>query len=319
LSDAPVPRPTPGGAPPDPEPDRPALAHEVELPCASPDEALAFLVDRLGFSARRLLPADDPALGEVEGYGLLLRLVRPGGPPDTAIRPLEGRAVVCRGATEWRSGRAGMRYRDLLPERLGGRMVASHISVDSAGPVPDRVHFHVVAFQLIHCLSGWVRVVYEDQGEPILLREGDGVLQPPGIRHRVLEASEGLEVFELVAPAVHETVFDGQLQLPTGRSDPGRRFGDQTFVHYTRGAPETGVAVATGGLADVRCHGAIEDLEGPAALQVVLVVQGEVAFDGERLGRGDLVARPAGAAGRFHDPGHDLALLEVRFTADPSS
>jgi hypothetical protein len=32
-------------------------------------------------------------------------------------------------------GRAGMDYRDLLPGRLGGRYIASHIRIASGGPV----------------------------------------------------------------------------------------------------------------------------------------------------------------------------------------
>ena len=60
-------------------------------------------------------------------------------------------------------GRAGMLYRDLLPDRAGGAVIASHIRIPSGGPVPDYVHFHRVAFQLIFCLDGWVDVVYEGQ------------------------------------------------------------------------------------------------------------------------------------------------------------
>ena len=32
-------------------------------------------------------------------------------------------------------GRAGMLYRDLIPGRLGGRFIASHISIPEGGPV----------------------------------------------------------------------------------------------------------------------------------------------------------------------------------------
>ena len=38
---------------------------------------------------------------------------------------------------EWVIGRAGMRYRDLIPGRLGGSIIASHIRIPDAGPVPD--------------------------------------------------------------------------------------------------------------------------------------------------------------------------------------
>ena len=53
---------------------------------------------------------------------------------------------------------------------------------------------------MIAVRRGWVRVVYEDQGEPFVMEAGDLVLQPPGIRHRVLESSPGLEVVEITLP-----------------------------------------------------------------------------------------------------------------------
>src|SRR5690349_7367988 len=101
-----------------------------------------------------------------------------------------------------------MRYRDLLPGRQGGRFIASAIRIDQGGPVPDYVHYHRVRFQLLYCVRGWVRVVYEGQGDPFVMAPGDCVLQPPRIRHRVLESSPGLEVIEVAGPAEHETLAD---------------------------------------------------------------------------------------------------------------
>ena len=69
----------------------------------------------------------------------------------------------------WIIGRAGMHYRDLIPNRLGGSIIASHIRIPDGGPVPDTVHYHTVGFQLIFCYKGWVDLVYEDQGEPFRL------------------------------------------------------------------------------------------------------------------------------------------------------
>ena len=93
-----------------------------------------------------------------------------------------------------------MLYRDLIPGRLGGRYIASHITIPEGGPVADWVHFHRIAVQMIVVRRGWVRVVYEDQGEPFVMNAGDLVLQPPEIRHRVLESSPGLEVVEIGCP-----------------------------------------------------------------------------------------------------------------------
>ena len=114
-------------------------------------------------------------------------------------------------ANAWGVGRAGMLYRDLASSRLGGAFIASHIRIPDGGPVPDVVHFHSVSFQLIFCQQGWVDVVYEDQGPPIKLTRGDCVIQPPGIRHRVLKASKGLEVVEIGLPAEHLTEVDHEV------------------------------------------------------------------------------------------------------------
>ena len=105
----------------------------------------------------------------------------------------------------WVVGRAGMLYRDILPSRLGGLMSAEHIWIPKGGPVPDNVHFHTIRFQLIYCLKGWVRLVYEDQGEPFILNAGDCVTQPPEIRHRVIECSDNLQVIEIGVPSRYDT------------------------------------------------------------------------------------------------------------------
>ena len=49
------------------------------------------------------------------------------------------RLVLSRGDAPdaWGVGRAGMRYRDLIPDRLGGAFIASHIRILEGGPVPD--------------------------------------------------------------------------------------------------------------------------------------------------------------------------------------
>ncbi|MEZ5823758.1 MAG: cupin domain-containing protein [Geminicoccaceae bacterium] len=118
----------------------------------------------------------------------------------------------------WVIGRAGMQYRDLIPGRLGGTIIASHIRIPDGGPVPDMVHYHTVGFQLIFCYRGWVRLVYEDQGPPFILEAGDCVIQPPEIRHRVLEASDNLQVIEVGVPAEHITTIDHDGIRPTAAS-----------------------------------------------------------------------------------------------------
>ncbi|MDA1266812.1 MAG: cupin domain-containing protein [Planctomycetota bacterium] len=284
--------------------------HEVDLPCDAPDEALTFLVDRLGFRPERIVPADDPAYAVVSGHGLRLHLRR-GSEPTTEVGTLPFETVVHRAPKAFQPGRAGMLYRDLAPDRFGGHWIASQIRIPEGGPVPDRVHAHEVEFQLIHCLAGWVEVAYEGQGEPVVLRPGDGVLQPPGLRHRVLQASDGLEVFELTGPAVHPTIFDPELELP-GDHQPLGTWGGQRFVHYSAGADvgesfDTGIRAATGGRFDVQLlRGALEPLIRDA--RILYALAGDGTWGGERLAAGDLVFLPGGCAAAAAG---DLAWLQL--------
>ena len=238
---------------------------EIVVPCLDLDQTLSFFIENLGFRVEMITPADNPKMAIVSGYGLRLCL-RSGGsgkdiflrlhstdrksqtlqaPNDTTIEiinpsvgvelPELRESLVVTPLTSdasWTVGRAGMRYRDLIPSRLGGVFIASHIHITNGGPVPDYVHYHRINFQMIYCKSGWVRVVYEDQGAPFVMHAGDCVLQPPEIRHRVLESSDNLEVIEIGAPAEHETFAEHQITLPTAQLKPDRDFSGQRFVRH---------------------------------------------------------------------------------------
>lgn len=191
-----------------------------------------------GFRLLMLRPADSPSEAllqkpDREG-GLNIRLVSHPGDKNPDDSQLLAHDHACSNG-EWTIGRAGMMYRDLLPTRLGGKLIASHIRILNEGPVPDRVHYHKIDFQVIYCLKGAIKVAYEDQGEPFRLKPGDCVLQPPEIRHRVLEAEAGSEVIEITSPAEHETWFDDELELPTGVELPERRFAGQQFAMHRDG------------------------------------------------------------------------------------
>jgi len=240
---------------------------ELVIPCPDLDETLAYFVDELGFRTESIFPADAPRVAVIAGYGVRIRLdagaqgspgtlrlrckqiadgngelVAPNGTSIVFVAneeplelpPIVPSLVVQDGAegSQFGQGRAGMQYRDLIPDRYGGRFIASHIRIPSGGPVPDYVHHHHIQFQLIFCVKGWVRVVYEDQGEPMLMEAGDCFLQPPHIRHRVLESSDQMEVVEISCPAEHETFVDHDTQLPTGKCAPERMFGEQKFVFH---------------------------------------------------------------------------------------
>jgi len=311
---------------------------QVVIGCSDLNRTMEFFVEQLGFRVDAIHPADAPSTAVISGHGVTLRLVctydYPPPPtlrlllkvaesPITAGRELtapngmkieivagkspiqvpEGKQefVVSRiGLAVWGTGRANMQYRDLIPGRVGGRFVASHIRIPEGGPVPDYVHYHRARFQMIFCKAGCVKVVYENQGPPLVLRAGDCVLQPPEIRHRVLEASPGLEVIEIACPAVHETFADHDLLLPNPKIDPDRLFNGQRFVHHTvtdaRWCPwrigfearDTGIAAATNGLAGVRvirtssqhCEAMSHDGE----FLFLFVLCGEVSVGNQELG-----------------------------------
>jgi quercetin dioxygenase-like cupin family protein len=183
---------------------------------------------------------------------------------------------------------------------------------------------------MITVRKGWVRVVYEDQGEPFVMTEGDLVLQPPEIRHRVLESSEGAEVVEISCPALHETVADHDMILPTGRIDALRDFGGQHFLrHVAADTPwtawhaaekqETAMGEATRGLAEARVlrPGAARTIAAPphdGELEFGFLIEGSARLDygeGYALGPGDAFVIPPGKLWGLRDASSDLRLLHV--------
>jgi mannose-6-phosphate isomerase-like protein (cupin superfamily) len=362
-----------------PEEDRSSIqTAESVLPCTDLAETLAFFTDRLDFRLENIFPADDPVEAVISGYGTRLRLCRGGSgaagvlriscdDPDsvaggqTRLTAPNG-TVVEIAATHtlhalppnrptfrlsrarnaaWVAGRAGMKYRDLIPGRQGGRFIASHIRIERGGPVPDYVHFHEIRFQMIFCLRGSVRVVYEDQGPPFVLEAGDCVLQPPRIRHRVLECSEGLEVIEIGSPAEHVTHADHDLALPMERTRPDRKFGEQRFVRHVATearwfpwrAPgfhcrDTGIEAATGGLAGVRVvrpvseevSGLVPAMPEDAELLFAFIMRGRTSlhrdgYEPALLEPGDAFTLPPGARHQLADLSDDLEFLEVTVPA----
>ena len=340
---------------------------EVVLPCAELDPTLRFFTEELDFRLDEIFPADQPSVAVVSGHGLRLRLQvgegSPGclhlrcralgdGPRDLtapngtrvvlvdddaplAVPPLNPSMVVSRlgDDAQWGEGRAGMRYRDLLPDRLGGYLVASNIQIPGGGDVADYVHFHEVQFQLIYCCSGWVRVVYEDQGPAFELRPGDCVVQPPGIRHRVLECSPGLEVLEVGCPAEHVTRADHDLELPTVPLRPDRDFSGQRFCrHQAAEAPwkpwrapgfearDLGVGAATSDLVSARVfrpQGAPPDEPYSHGRPLFLyVLQGGATLSCEgaedaALKAGDAVVLPARQRHALVDCSSDVEVFEL--------
>nr|WP_170538940.1 cupin domain-containing protein [Ruegeria arenilitoris] len=344
---------------------------EFRIPTQELRDDIPFYTKVLGMRMDMIYPADDPRVAVFSGHGLRLRvekdapeapgtlriltddpdgfaggqrsLVAPNGtrieieernPP--LVMPETVHSFVVRRLKDqapWIIGRAGMHYRDLVPDRLGGSIIASHIRIPDGGPVPDMVHFHKVGFQLIFCIHGWVDVVYEDQGDKMRLTAGDCFIQPPEIRHRVLEASDNVQVIEIGVPAEHVTEIDHEMQLPTPHYRPEREWQGQRFVYNRAEGAEwqpfrlpgyqcrdTTIAENTKGVAGVqvvrRGQGDPVWASHDADIHFTFVMNGAVTLEGEgrdpfRLEQGDAFVIPPGMRTRLADPSDDAELLEV--------
>ncbi len=351
-------------------------AAEIYLGVDDLKSELPFFLRQLGFRLDEIFPADDPAVAVVSGHGLRLRLDRdapqgkarlqvrcddPAGfaqgaqtltsPSGHCIDIVDANPALTtpqtqhsfmvrhlRDSDSWVIGRAGMRYRDLIPGRLGGSIIASHIRIPDGGPVPDMVHYHTVGFQLIFCYRGWVRLVYEDQGPPFVLEAGCCVIQPPQIRHRVLEASENVEVLEIGVPAEHITTIDHDMTLPTPSLNPERQWQGTRFVHHRERdavwAPwrmpgwdsrDTGIGTATQGIAGVhvaRPNGQAQDWSShDTDILFTFVKEGSMTLEvaGEdpyQLVAGDAFVLPPFLKTIYRDASPDCELIETALQAD---
>ena len=300
----------------------------VVLLCQDFAANLAFFTESLGFRVETIHPADGPTHASIIGHGCRLylevginepvhirltvnptstlagkQLKAPNGSvvecvatqPGMSVEPLISSLVVNHEGADGSAqvGRAGMLYRDLVPGRQGGAIIASLIRIAEGGPVPDYVHYHDVLFQLIFCLSGWVKVVYEDQGEPFILHAGDCVIQPPTIRHRVLESGDNLEVIEIGYPAEHLTNADPSTSLPNAEVNPNRVWEGQSFIRHIAAnakwqqlstgveSTDTGILTATQGLTDVKVIKAAitsnwaQEIVQPLTFEFLFVLEGD--------------------------------------------
>lgn len=344
---------------------------EMRLPTSELRDDIPFFTKVLGMRMDMIYPADDPSTAVFSGHGLRLRVEKDAPEQPGTIRILTSdpdgfadgrRSLLAPNGTRveiedrnppmimpetvhsfvvrrlkdqapWIIGRAGMHYRDLVPDRLGGSIIASHIRIPDGGPVPDMVHFHKVGFQLIFCIHGWVDVVYEDQGPKMRLTAGDCFIQPPEIRHRVLEASDNVQVIEIGVPAEHVTEIDHDIQLPTPHLCPDREWQGQKFVYNQAQDAEwvpfrlpgyicrdTTIAANTKGVAGVqvarRGEGEPQWAAHDTDIHFTFVMQGKVILEGEGrdpypLEQGDAFVIPPGMKTRLSAPSDDIELLEV--------
>ena len=146
---------------------------EMRLPTNELRDDIPFYTKTLGMRLDMIYPADSPSTAVFSGHGLRLRVEK--GAPETPgtlriltddpaafaggervlvapngtrieieernpplVLPATQHAFVVRRLADqapWVIGRAGMQYRDLIPSRLGGSIIASHIRIPDGGPV----------------------------------------------------------------------------------------------------------------------------------------------------------------------------------------
>lgn len=68
-----------------------------------------------------------------------------------------------------------------------------------------KLHYHDVDFQMVYVLKGWMKNEFEGQGVQFM-RAGSSWIQPPGVKHKVLDYSDDCEVLEIILPAEFDTV-----------------------------------------------------------------------------------------------------------------
>ena len=93
-------------------------------------------------------------------------------------------------------------YRDLGINAAAGGNFHAHV-IRAVDQEEDGIGLHrhnEIEFQMVYILKGWMRFWYEGEGE-VIAREGTCILQPPKVKHDVLEWSDDLELLEITSPA----------------------------------------------------------------------------------------------------------------------
>jgi hypothetical protein len=103
--------------------------------------------------------------------------------------------------------RSYAKYRDLGMSKATNGLLQAHV-IRLLPPCDPKVvskrHYHDVDLQMIYVLKGWIKGEYD--GQAVTMREGAAWLQPPRIKHTVLDYSDDCELLEIIVPADFKTV-----------------------------------------------------------------------------------------------------------------
>jgi Cupin domain len=138
---------------------------------------------------------------------------RPSGRAKPAARakprPKQKFTVSHHNEADFQSGlRSYANYRDLGISPATHGMVQAHVIRFVPPCRPEEVsklHYHDVDFQMVYVLKGWIKSKFDGEGE-IVMRTGSCWIQPPRIKHAVLDYSDDCEVLEIILPADFPTV-----------------------------------------------------------------------------------------------------------------
>jgi mannose-6-phosphate isomerase-like protein (cupin superfamily) len=98
-------------------------------------------------------------------------------------------------------------YRDLGMSKATNGLLQAHVirMVPPCDPkVVSKRHYHDVSLQMIYVLKGWIKGEYD--GQVVTMHAGAAWLQPPRIKHTVLDYSDDCELLEIITPADFKTV-----------------------------------------------------------------------------------------------------------------
>ena len=101
------------------------------------------------------------------------------------------------------------KYRDLGIAKATGGLAVAHVIRFVPPCRPEEVsklHLHDVDFQMIYVLKGSMTTEIEGQGA-ITMKAGSCWIQPPRVKHKVLDYSDDCEVLEIILPADFPTVM----------------------------------------------------------------------------------------------------------------
>jgi quercetin dioxygenase-like cupin family protein len=154
--------------------------------------------------AKKAVPAKKAAPAKAKPA----KAAKPGKPPKINWGPQSFVASHLKDAAFKTGLRSYAAYRDLNVEKATGGAVQAHV-IRLLGKCDPKVvsipHYHGVQFQMLYMLKGWMIGEYEGAGR-VKMTAGSCWIQPPGIRHQVIDYSDGCEMVEIILPAQFATV-----------------------------------------------------------------------------------------------------------------